>query len=221
MSALPFQDRKEAGKALAGRLALLRKETEVVVLALPRGGVPVGAEIAHKLEIPLDILMVRKLGVPWQPELAFGAITSAVRVLDYQLIRDLRISDAQIDWIVTRETKELQRRERLYRGRLPALSLAERVVVLVDDGLATGSSMAVAAKHVRSQRAQALIIAAPVGSLEACERLRREADECLCLATPKPFYAVGEWYNDFRQVSDSEVRAILERHSASVELSKT
>jgi len=207
---LPFQDRSEAGRALGTELAQ-RKLTNAVVLALPRGGLPVANEVATALKAPLDVIVVRKLGAPWQPELAMGAICGSTRVLDQELIKMFGISHDRIEMIVARETKEMERREKLYRGGLPALQLPGRTVVLVDDGLATGSSMVAAVRQVRSLHPEKVIVAVPVGSSQACEWLRREADECVCLATPEMFCAVGEWYVDFHQVSDSEVQEIMQR----------
>jgi putative phosphoribosyl transferase len=209
MVKLPFQDRAQAGRLLGTELASRNLAANTIVLALPRGGLPVGAEIAQTLKAPLDLVVVRKLGVPWQPELAMGAIAGGTRVLDHQLIRELYISDEEVEAIVAREAQEMERREKLYRRGLPAPDLRGRTVVLVDDGLATGSTMLAAARYVRSSRVQKLIIAVPVASSQACSRLRMEADECICLAVPEPFFAVGEWYVEFRQVTDAEVQQIL------------
>jgi len=211
MVELPFHDRIEAGRLLGAELASRELAPNTVVLALLRGGVPVGAEVAETLKVPLDIVVVRKLGVPWQPELAMGAIAGDTRVVDPELVRGLGISEEQLEGVVARETREMQRRERLYRGNLPMLNLRGRTVVLVDDGLATGSTMVAAARYVRSHHPQKVIVAVPVASSQACKRLSGEADECICLALPEPFLAVGEWYNDFRQVSDGEVQQILRR----------
>jgi len=211
MLQLPFQDRADAGRSLAAELSSRHLGTNTIVLALPRGGLAVAAEVARALQAPLDLVVVRKLGVPWQPELAMGAIAGGTRVLDQRLIGDLHISDQEIEAVVTRETGELERREKLYRGGLPAPDLQGRTVVLVDDGLATGSTMVAAARHVRSLHAEKLIVAVPVASSQACARLKSEADECICLAMPDPFFAVGQWYNDFQQVTDDEVREILKR----------
>jgi putative phosphoribosyl transferase len=181
-----------------------------MVLALPRGGVPVGFEVARALGTRLDVVVVRKLGVPRQPELAMGAIASGgSRFLDDKLIRKMGISPAAVEAIIARETEEAERREQLYRGVRPALDLRNRTVILVDDGLATGSTMLAAVKCVMSLNPLALIAAVPVGSKQACAHVRKSADECVCLATPYPFVAVGEWYEDFGQTSDAEVRDLL------------
>lgn len=211
MLQLPFQDRADAGRSLAAELISRKLAANTIVLALPRGGLAVAAEVARALHAPLDLVVVRKLGVPWQPELAMGAIAGHTRVLDHRLIGDLRISDEDIEAVATRETREMERREKLYRSGLPAPDLQGRTVVLVDDGLATGSTMVAAARHVRSLHAEKLIVAVPVASSQACSRLKSEADECICLAAPDPFFAVGQWYIDFRQVTDDEVREILKR----------
>jgi putative phosphoribosyl transferase len=209
MIELPFQDRAEAGRLLGADLATRKLAANTVVLALLRGGLPVGVEVAEALKAPLDIVVVRKIGVPWQPELAMGAIAGGTRVLNQRLIRELRISNDEVEAVVAREAQEMDRRERLYRGDLPAVNLQGRTVVLVDDGLATGSTMVAAARHVRSVHPAKLIIAVPVASSQACSRLRGEADECVCLAMPALFFGVGEWYVEFRQVSDAEVQGIL------------
>jgi putative phosphoribosyl transferase len=216
---LPFRDRAEAGHLLGAELARRRLASNVIVLALPRGGVPVGAEVSEALNAPLDIVVVRKLGVPWQPELAIGAIAGTTCVLDQQLIRELGISDGEVDSVVARETIEMKRRELLYRGGLPTRDLRGRTVVLVDDGLATGSTMVAAARHVRSAQPRKVIVAVPVASAEACMRMRREADQCVCLAVPERFCAVGEWYVNFRQVTDAEVQSMLGQANSIVQSS--
>jgi putative phosphoribosyl transferase len=183
-----------------------------IVLALPRGGVPVGFEVARALGLPLDVIVVRKLGVPWQPELAMGAIASGgVRVLDEALIRQERISQEDVEAIAVREEHEAERREQLYRTGRAALELQNRTVILVDDGLATGSTMLAAVKCVKSLQPSTVIVAVPVASRQACKHMRQIADQCVCLAVPEPFRAVGEWYQDFRQTSDTEVRELLSR----------
>jgi putative phosphoribosyl transferase len=219
MVQLPFRDRGEAGRLLGDELASRKLPLNTIVLALPRGGVPVGLEVANVLHAPLDVVVVRKLGVPWQPELAMGAIAGrSGRVLDEQLIGELRISREQVDAVISRERMEVERREKLYRGGRPAPDLRERTVVLVDDGLATGSTMVVAVRYVRSLKPSKLIVAIPVASAQACQWVGTEADSCVCLATPGRFVAVGEWYTDFRQVSDSEVQQLLEQGRRHVEL---
>lgn len=214
MIELPFQDRADAGRLLAAELATRKFPAGTVVLALPRGGLPVAVEVAESLNASLDVVVVRKLGVPWQPELAMGALAGQTRVLDHQLIRDLRVSDEEVEAIVARETAELDRRERLFRkGRSP-LNLKGRTVLLIDDGIATGSTMLAAARHVRSFRPERLIIAVPVCSAQALNALKKEADEVIYLAIPEPFFAVGEWYTEFQQVSDAEVQQMLARSHA-------
>ncbi len=210
MLQLPFSDRAEAGRLLGAELASRNLSKDSIVLALPRGGVPVGFEVARALGAPLDIVVVRKLGVPWQPELAMGAIASGgSRFLDEKLIRQMGISQGAVEAIAARETQEAERREQLYRGGRPALDLRNRTVILVDDGLATGSTMLAAVKCVKSLEPVSLIVAVPVGSKQACAHIRKWADKCVCLATPEPFVAVGEWYEDFGQTSDAEVRDLL------------
>jgi predicted phosphoribosyltransferase len=206
-----FRDRADAGRRLGGEVAARIVTGKAIVLALVRGGVPIGAEVAAALKAPLDIIVVRKLGVPWQPELAMGAIAGGTRVLDDLIIQELGISSDETDQVVKRETKELERREQLYRGGLPAPALHGRIVVLVDDGSATGSTMVAAVRHARAANPEKVIVAVPVGSPDACARLRREADECICLAEPASFSSVGEWYEEFHQVTDSEVQSLLKQ----------
>ena len=209
---LPFRDRRDAGRRLGVELKRLQLPGKTTVLALPRGGVPVAVEAAKILHVPLDILVVRKLGVPWQPELALGAIAGETRVLDRHLIAELGITEEEIEDVAARETEEMERRATLYRSGRPATDLHGRTVVLIDDGLAMGSTMVAAARHVRSSDPRKLIVAVPVASTQACARLEREADECICLATPVPFSAVGEWYTDFGQVTDAEVQDLLRQN---------
>lgn len=213
MIQLPFRDRVEAGRLLAAELASYKLPSDRIVLALPRGGVPVGSEVARILHAPLDVVVVRKLGVPWQPELAMGAIAGGpVEVLNHQLIAEIKISQEDIHAALKKGREEVERREKLYRGGRPAPDLRSRTVLLVDDGLATGSTMLAAVRYVRTFKPAKTMIAVPVGSAEACERLKREVDEFLCLATPEPFTAVGEWFIDFRQVSDADVQGLLEEN---------
>lgn len=202
---IPFADRAAAGRALAAEL-VTRDLPSALVLALPRGGVPVAREIANALGAPLDVVVVRKLGVPWQRELAMGAIAGGgFQIVDDDLVRELRVSREEIEATIARENQELERREKRYRGGRPGLKLCGCSVILVDDGLATGSTMLVAVRYVKSLAPAKVVVAAPVGSVEACERIRDESAECVCLATPEPFVAVGQWYVDFPQLSDAEV----------------
>lgn len=215
MIELPFSDRLDAGNALAKVLSrrALNLGENTIVLALPRGGVVIGAAIANSLLLPLDVVVVRKLGVPWHPELAFGAIAGPrIRVIDEQLVEELGISSAEVDAVVARETKEVERRERLYRSERPAPDLHNWTVILADDGLATGSTMLAALQYVNSFHAAAVIVAVPVASSGALERIRQVATECIYLAVPEPFDSVGEWYQDFREVTDDEVHALLQQN---------
>ena len=217
MPQLPFTDRIEAGRLLGEELLGHKVPASGIVLALPRGGVPVGFEVAAALRVPLDVEVVRKLGVPWQPELAMGALAGGSVYVDRDLTRQLDISEAQIDATVAREAAEAARRERLYRDDRPAPELGGRTVVLVDDGLATGSSMLAAVHHVRSRGAARIVVAVPVSSVKAYRHMTLVAGECVCLATPEPFSAVGLWYRDFTQVTDSEVRDLLARSEEPME----
>jgi putative phosphoribosyl transferase len=207
-----FRDRIEAGQVLAQRLKGVIRDSNPIVLALPRGGVPVGFEVAKALYSDLDIFLVRKLGVPGHEELAIGAIASGgIRVLNQTLIRELGLTSLVIDSITARERREIERRERLYREHRPPLAVGDRTVILVDDGLATGATMLAAARALRIQRPKRIIVAVPVASREVCEEFRRHVDETVCAETPEPFYSVGSWYEDFSQTSDAEVRELLER----------
>src|SRR6267378_585485 len=205
-----YADRAEAGRVLAEKLEPLAGNPNVVVLALPRGGVPVAYEIARRLGAPLDVFVVRKLGVPGHEELAMGALASGgVRVLNEDLIRELGIPDRVVDAVTNREQNELDRRERAYRGTRPLPDLRGKTVVLVDDGLATGNTMRAAVEAVRAQHPERVIVAVPVAARASCEELAEVADEVLCGRTPEPFRAVGLWYDDFEQTSDAEVGALL------------
>ena len=211
MVARPFRDRHHAGCVLAAKLAHYGGRPDVLVLALPRGGVAVGFEVARALQAPLDVLMVRKLGFPGQEEYAMGAIargaTGGVRVMNP--LTGLTVSPALVDAVVAREQAELLRREQLYRGERPAISLAGRFVIVVDDGLATGATMRAALRAIRQQQPARLVAAVPVGAGDSCLALHDEADEVVCAATPQPFRAVGLWYEEFPQASDDEVRSLL------------
>lgn len=214
MVQLPFSNRFEAGRLLGSRLLTNKWPEDTIVLALPRGGVPVGSAVASILGAPLDVVVVRKLGVPRQPELAMGAIAGAgVRILDEDLIRHLGISDATVDSIVAKEAAELERRERLYRKGRSAPDLHDRTVILVDDGLATGSTMSAAVHYVNKFQPAAVIVAVPIGSAQACQQFRSLVADCVCLATPEPLYSVGAWYADFQQMTDSEVQQWLDQHN--------
>jgi putative phosphoribosyl transferase len=214
---LPFADRIEAGQMLAELLHDYAHRPDVIVLALPRGGVPVGYEIAQRLDAPLDVFLVRKLGMPGHEEFAIGAIASGgVRVLNEQARSLARIPESMIDAVAEKETAELHRRERMYRGSAPPPDFYGKTCILVDDGLATGSTMRAAVAGLRQHHPAKIIVAVPVASVEACQALKREADEVVCAAMPEPFYAVGQWYQEFGQTSDQEVQELLDRaHSFS------
>lgn len=207
-----FSDRFDAGRQVAQRLSKYRNRKDVVVLALPRGGVPVAYEVARELQAPVDVFLVRKLGVPFQPELAMGAIASGgIRVLNEELIAELQIPRDIIDEVANRELMELERRDRLYRGDQPAPVLKNRIIIVVDDGLATGSTMEAAIEALRVHEPARIVVAAPVGAAETCARLARLADEVVCGETPRPFNAVGLWYVRFDQTTDEEVIDLLHR----------
>jgi predicted phosphoribosyltransferase len=189
-----------------------RQRSEVLVLALPRGGVPVGFEVAEALHAPLDVFIVRKLGAPGHEEYASGAIASGgVRVLNQNVLRLLHIDEATVEEITRAEQRELERREQLYRGDRPAPEVRGRTVILVDDGLATGSTMRAAVRALRAMRPARIVVAVPTAAAETCEELRQEADEVVCPSTPWPFRAVGRWYENFAQTGDDEVRGLLAR----------
>jgi putative phosphoribosyl transferase len=205
-----FRDRRDAGRQLAEALVRYRGTPDLLVLALPRGGVPVAYEVARALNAELDVLVVRKLGVPYQPELAMGAITSGgSTVLNDDMTRLLGITLGQIEETIRGEQRELARRERDYRGDRAPLRVAGRTVIVIDDGVATGASMLAAVKALRSLKAARIVVAVPIGSDEALRELEALADDCLCLSSPPFFYAVGRWYRDFSQVGDEEVRELL------------
>lgn len=212
MVAERFPDRVHAGRRLAEELADYAGRPDVLVLALPRGGVPVGFEVARALNAPLDVFLVRKLGVPGHEELAMGAIASGgIRVLNEDVLRHEPVPAEMIDQVAERELRELERREGAYRDGRPEPEIAGRTVILVDDGLATGSTMRAAVAALRSQHPRALVVAVPVAAGETCESFRSLVDHVVCPVTPTPFYAVGMWYENFEQTSDDEVRDLLAR----------
>jgi predicted phosphoribosyltransferase len=218
-----FRDRHDAGTQLAAKLLRYADQPDTLVLGLPRGGVPVAYEVAHGLHAPLDVLIVRKLGVPGQEELAMGAMaTGGAWVLDEALVRTVGISPTQIAAIVQAEQQELARREQLYRGARPFPEIQDRTIILIDDGMATGSTMYVAIQAIRQLGPRRIVVAVPTAAPDTCEALRLEVDDLVCLITPKVFYAVGLWYADFTPTTDDEVRQLLDRamqeHTPSTQL---
>lgn len=212
-----FKDRHDAGKRLANEVVHYAGRSDVSIFALPRGGVPVAYEVAIRLHAPLDVFTVRKLGLPGQEELAIGAIASGgVRVLNNDIIRMLHIPDEVINIVARRELEELQRREQSYRGDRPAPQVKDRIIILVDDGLATGASMRAAVSGLRAQQPARIVVAVPTAAPEVCEAFRHEVDEIVCAMTPDPFFGVGRWYEEFRQTSDEEVRFLLEEANRQV-----
>ena len=208
----PYKDRFQAGRALAEALQAYANRPDVLVLALPRGGVPVAYEVAKALKAPLDLMLVRKLGVPSHEELAVGAIaTGGIRVLNAEVVEGLAIPEAEIEQIAAAELRELRRRERAYRGARPQAEVQGRCVILVDDGLATGATMQAAIAALQQQRPAEIVVAVPVAPSEAVALLRAQADAVICPAMPEPFLAVGRWYEDFTQITDAEVRDLLGR----------
>ena len=207
-----FKDRRDAGKQLAQELSAYAGRSDVIVLALPRGGVPVAYEVARALNAPLDIFIVRKLGLPGHEELAIGAIASGgIRVLNHDIVQGLKIPQTMIDTVTRQELQELERRERAYRGDRPPPEVRGRTVILVDDGLATGASMRAAVAALRAQNPARIVVAVPTAAPETCAAFESEVDEVICAMTPEPFYGVGRWYEDFSQTTDEEVRALLEQ----------
>jgi putative phosphoribosyl transferase len=205
-----YTDRKQAGDLLAQKLLRYRDDSDVIVLGLPRGGVPVASEVARALHAPLDVFIVRKLGLPGHEEFAMGAIATGDVMVMNPDVAGLHIPEAALEEVVARERSELGRRELLYRGDRPLLSVENRIVILVDDGLATGSTMLAAATAVRRQQPKRIVVAVPVAAPETCEQFRHVVDEVVCAITPQPFRAVGIWYDNFGQVSDAEVHALLD-----------
>ncbi|MGC8639248.1 MAG: phosphoribosyltransferase [Isosphaeraceae bacterium] len=211
----PFHDRAEAGRVLAEKLAGYTDRPNVIVLALSRGGAPVAFEVACALRAPLDVFLVRKLGVPGREELAMGAIaTGGVRIVNRHVVKRLGIRQRDLDSATAREWDELHRREREYRDGRPVPNPRGRTVILIDDGLATGITMRSAVVALRRQKPGRLVVAVPVAALETCEQFQNEVDEAICVRTPKPFHSVGTWYDDFTQTTDAEVRDLLARASA-------
>lgn len=209
---LPFDNRTQAGRLLGQALLHYAGREDIIVLALPRGGVPVAFEVVKAINAPLDLMLVRKLGTPGQEELAMGAIAPGeVRVLNPDIVHSLRISEEIIEAVAKRERKELDRRQRAYRGDRPPPQVQGRCVILVDDGLATGATMRTAIKAIRQQQPSRIVVAVPVAPADTVQTLREEADEVVCLATPEPFWAIGSWYREFPQTSDEEVKDLLER----------
>jgi putative phosphoribosyl transferase len=207
-----FSNRTEAGRLLAEKLVNYAGRTDVIVLGLPRGGVPVAYEVAKRLGVPLDVFIVRKLGVPGFEELAVGAIASGgVRVLNEDVLRALPNANETVESITARETAELERREQSYRDGRPAPELRDRIVILVDDGLATGATMRAALKALRQRDAAKIVVAVPVGPPDTCREFEDQADEVICASEPEFFQAVGQYYEDFSQISDDEVRELLAR----------
>jgi len=206
-----FIDRENAGQILAQKLKPYANHPDTVVLALPRGGIKVAFGVAQTLKLPLDIFMVRKLGVPNQPELAMGAIASGgMRVLNQDILSHLNISNEYIETEAQRQNKELRRQENYYRNGRPALALRNKTVILIDDGLATGASMRAAISALRQQHPKRIIVAVPVASVASCAELKKEVEEIICEKTPEPFFSVGMWYDDFSQTSDEDVRDLLQ-----------
>ncbi|ODT73838.1 MAG: phosphoribosyl transferase [Nitrosomonadales bacterium SCN 54-20] len=217
-----FADRAEAGRMLGEALAVYAGRTDVLVLALPRGGVPVAYEIARTLAVPLDIWLVRKLGVPGQEELAMGAMAGTdTLVLNKEIIKLLNIDEASIDAVIARERTELERRNKLYRRGMPAPDIQGKTIILVDDGLATGATVRAAIVSLREAGAARIVVAVPVGTTSACRKIRQEADDLVCLYTPEPFFGVGQWYDNFMQTPDEEVLALLEQETTSRRTTQT
>lgn len=206
----PFADRSDAGRKLASALGRYRRASDLLVLGIPRGGVPVAFEVAAALDAPLDVFTVRKLGTPGHPELAIGAVaTGGIVVLNEALARALAIPRDTLEALIGREADELARRERAYRSQRPPPDVRGHTVIVVDDGLATGASMLAAVRAIRKQEPARIVVAVPIASRDTCDRVREDVDDLVCLLTPEPFFAVGLWYEDFSQTTDDEVRELL------------
>jgi putative phosphoribosyl transferase len=209
-AAMIFENRREAGKRLAGLLREFADVPDILVLGLPRGGVPVAYEVAKALHAPLDVFVVRKLGVPGQEELAFGAIaTGGVRILNPAVMEQAQITDEELESVTAEELRELTRREQAFRGDRPAPQIRGRTVILIDDGLATGATMRAAVMALSQQQPARIVAAVPAAAPETCEAVREHVDELVCAVTPDPFYSVGSWYEDFSQTTDEEVHELL------------
>ena len=207
----PYADRRDAGRVLAAELRDYAGRDDVIVLALPRGGVPVGYEVATRLGAPLDVFVVRKLGVPGHEELAMGAIASGdVRVLNAEVVAELGIPEDVVNAVADAEAPELARREREYRGDRRAVDVQNKTAILVDDGLATGSTMKAAIASLKQRGPERIVVAVPIAAPSTCDELASEVDDIVCAITPEPFHAVGDWYDDFSQTTDDEVRELLE-----------
>ena len=210
MKALPFRNRIEAGQRLAKPLLGYANRPDVLILALPRGGVPVAYQVAQALNVPLDLCLVRKLGVPGRTELAMGAIaTGGIRILNPEVVSGFRIDPQQIEVVANQELQELERRDRAYRGQRPPPPIHNRTIILVDDGLATGSTMRAAIAAMRRQRPRSIVVAIPVAAPSICRELEAEVEQVVCLEMPEPLYAIGNWYADFSQTTDAEVCELL------------
>jgi putative phosphoribosyl transferase len=207
-----FNDRADAGKKLAKKLSEYANRSDVIILSLPRGGVPVAFEVAKELNVKMDVFIVRKLGVPGNEELAMGAIASDnIRVLNEDVIRSFQIPQSVIDEVAVNELRELERRERLYRGNRPKPDISGSTVILIDDGLATGATMRAAAAAVKTKNPAKIVIAVPTAASDTCSAFENEVDKTICVATPEPFYGVGAWYEDFSQTTDKEVCELLNK----------
>jgi putative phosphoribosyl transferase len=210
-----FKDRVDAGRQLAKELSKYANRSDVLILALPRGGVPVAFEVAKELNVKMDVFIVRKLGVPGNEELAMGAIASNdIRVLNEDVVRSFQVPDRVIATVAANELRELERRERLYRGDRPKPDISGSTVILIDDGLATGATMRAAAAALKTKNPAKIVVAVPTAAPDTCEFFKREVDEVICVTTPEPFYGVGAWYTDFRQTTDEEVIELLEKARA-------
>ena len=210
-----YKDRVDAGKRLAKELSKYANRSDVLILALPRGGVPVAFEVAKELNVKMDVFIVRKLGVPGNEELAMGAISSDnIRVLNEDVVRSFQIPERVINMVAENELRELERRERAYRGDRPKPEISGSTVILIDDGLATGATMRAAAAAIKIKNPAKIVVAVPTGAPDTCELFRREVDEVICVATPEPFYGVGAWYGNFSQTTDEEVCDLLNKARA-------